>query len=359
MQDNGIKLAEPSVNACVDLRKDTAEKSSEKPERPRRIFSGIQPTGVPHIGNYFGAIKPWVEMQERYGNIILSVVDLHSITVPHQPRTLRQNIRSMVACLLACGIDPDRTILFQQSSVHQHAELAWVLGCLTTMPRLQHLPQWKQKSESMKEVPLGLFTYPVLQAADILLYKATDVPVGDDQVKHIELARVLARTFNAKFGYTFPEPTARVGEYKRLKSLRNPMNKMSKSDPDPKSRIDLNDSPEDIRNKFKKAVSDSTPMMTYDPELRPGVSNLIDIEAAFRDAFSEEITEEVMFLDTLALKTRVAEVVVQQLETIRKEFVRIDTDKGYVEEVLKKGQMKATEIAEETYAQVKAYVGLS
>ncbi|KAG8281611.1 Tryptophan--tRNA ligase, mitochondrial [Homalodisca vitripennis] len=172
----------------------------------KRVFSAIQPSGVLHLGNYFGAVQKWVELQNEGNDVLYSIVDLHSITVPQNPEELRSKILLMTASLLACGIDPSKSVLFQQSKVHQHTELAWVLSCNATMARLSHLPQFKEKSASMKEVPLGLYIYPVLMAADILLYRATHVPVGEDQVQHLQLAADIVRTFNHHYGETFPYP---------------------------------------------------------------------------------------------------------------------------------------------------------
>lgn len=171
---------------------------------PRKIFSGVQPTGSLHIGNYLGAVKRWVELQNSGEDVTYCIVDLHSITLPQEPELLRLNSLRMAATLLACGIDPTKATLFVQSGVPQHAELSWILGCMTTMARLTHLPQYKEKSAKLKEIPLGLYIYPVLQAADIMLYKATHVPVGEDQVQHLQLAQSLARAFNNRFGSTFP-----------------------------------------------------------------------------------------------------------------------------------------------------------
>uniref|UniRef100_A0AAV2K3H6 tryptophan--tRNA ligase n=1 Tax=Knipowitschia caucasica TaxID=637954 RepID=A0AAV2K3H6_KNICA len=171
-----------------------------------RVFSGIQPTGVPHLGNFLGALENWVSLQHEFPVVVFSIVDLHSITVPQEPHQLRANVLDMAASLLACGIDPHKAILFQQSQVSEHTELSWILGCLTSMPRLRHLPQWKMKSKQKNEGSVGLYTYPVLQAADILLYKSTHVPVGEDQLQHLELAQDLARIFNHRFGDLFPEP---------------------------------------------------------------------------------------------------------------------------------------------------------
>ncbi|KAJ8982068.1 hypothetical protein NQ317_001477 [Molorchus minor] len=192
-----------------------------KREFPRKILSGIQPTGAIHLGNYLGAIAQWVKLQNQNEDMILSIADLHSMTISHDPKALSRNILEITATLLGCGIDPERVILFQQSAVPAHTELCWCLGCISTMARLSHLPQYKEKSKDLKDIPLGLFVYPILQAADILAYKATHVPVGEDQVQQIELTQDLARMFNNRFGNTFPIPHTMITgtEYARLRSL--------------------------------------------------------------------------------------------------------------------------------------------
>ncbi|KAK7107665.1 tryptophan--tRNA ligase, mitochondrial-like [Littorina saxatilis] len=339
-------------------------KATTKPKQfadcPPRVFSGIQPTGIPHIGNYVGAIRNWVDLQHKFDSILLCVVDLHSITVPQDPKELRQSIFDMAACLIACGIDPEKSILFQQSTVLQHAELAWVLGCQCTLPRLEHLPQWKEKSQKCKEPGLGLFTYPVLQAADILLYKATDVPVGEDQIHHIELTRHLARSFNRKYSLVFPHCKATIGDVAKIRSLRNPEAKMSKSEADPLSRIELNDTPDKIAEKIKKAITDCSSEVTYEPENRPGVANLIDIHMAFSGEFAETICEDAYLkaMDTGMFKTRVTEVVVETLKPISDTILRLQQDKGYLEKVLKNGQQQAEVIAEQTMREVREGLGL-
>lgn len=324
------------------------------------MFSGIQPTGVPHIGNYVGAIKNWVALQQEYSSVILCIVDLHSITVPQDPQQLRQNIFDVAACLIACGIDPEKSILFQQSQVPEHAELAWMLGCLCTLPKLQHLPQWKEKSAKYKDPGLGLFTYPVLQAADILLYKATDVPVGEDQIHHIELTRHLAKSFNRGYGVIFPSPKALIGDVPKIRSLRNPATKMSKSELNQMSHIELTDTPDAITEKIKKAVTDLTSEVTYDPETRPGVSNLIDIHMAFTGQFAEEICEDAFLnaLDTGLYKRKVSEVVIEGLRPISDTIRRLQTDRGHLEKVLRSGQERARAIAVETMSEVRRAMGL-
>ncbi|KAJ8339895.1 hypothetical protein SKAU_G00345280 [Synaphobranchus kaupii] len=288
-----------------------------------RVFSGIQPTGVPHLGNYLGALESWVGLQEGYSSVLYSIVDLHAITMPQEPGQLRDNILNMAATLLACGINPAHSILFQQSQVSEHAELSWILGCLTSMPRLRHLPQWKMKSKDKKEGSVGLFTYPVLQAADILLYRSTHVPVGEDQVQHLELAQDVARIFNKQHGELFPIPQALLSASPRVKSLRDPTSKMSKSDPQSLATVGLSDSPDDIVLKFRKAVTDFTSEVTFDPERRPGVSNLVAIHAAVCGWTVEEAVRSAQGLETAQYKLLVADAVIHKVAPIRVEIARL------------------------------------
>ncbi|XP_036416376.1 tryptophan--tRNA ligase, mitochondrial isoform X1 [Colossoma macropomum] len=324
-----------------------------------RVFSGIQPTGVPHLGNYLGALESWVSMQNEYSSVLYSIVDLHSITQPQDPQLLRDNILDMAASLLACGIDPTRSVLFQQSVVSEHAELSWILGCLTSMPRLRHLPQWKMKSKQKSEGSVGLYTYPVLQAADILLYKSTHVPVGEDQIQHLELAQDLARIFNNKYGEFFPEPRALLSSTRKVKSLRDPTSKMSKSDPQNLATIFLTDTPEDIVFKIRRAVTDFTSEVTFDPEGRPGVANLVSLHAAVSGQTVEHVVSLARGLDTGKYKNLVAEAVVQRLEPIRLEIQRLRADRGHLESVLAEGGAKARSLAAPVMKEVRKLVGFS
>ncbi|XP_013383599.1 tryptophan--tRNA ligase, mitochondrial [Lingula anatina] len=325
---------------------------------PPTVFSGIQPTGIPHIGNYLGAIKNWVHMQNTHQRVLFCIVDLHSVTLPQNPNALRQSIFDTAACLLACGIDPDKAILFQQSDVPQHSELCWAFTCLTTLPRIQSLPQWKEKSEKYaKDINVGLMTYPILQAADILLYKGTEVPVGEDQIPHVELAQDLARIFNYRFGEFFPKASAVIPKSARIKSLRTPTSKMSKSEIDVKSRIDLTDSPEVIRGKIKKAVTDFTPEIFYDPDNRPGISNLMDIHAAFTGLSSDEITEQNKLKNTVGYKSEVADIVTQYLTPIREKVLRLREQPEYVQQILDRGAERAGDIAQENWMQIRKLMG--
>ncbi|OWF47575.1 tryptophan--tRNA ligase, mitochondrial-like [Mizuhopecten yessoensis] len=324
---------------------------------PERVFSGIQPTGIPHIGNYFGAIKNWIRLQDTHSSVMYSIVDLHSVTVPQDPAILRENIMSMTACLLACGIDPDRGILFQQSQVPYHTELAWILGCQCTLSRLAHLPTWKEKSAATKDALLGLYTYPVLQAADILLYKGTEVPVGEDQFCHIELARALAKLFNNRFGHLFPQPSILLTDLPRIKSFRQPDKKMSKSEANPNSRIDLTDSPDEIRRKVKKAVVDSHSELTYDTDNRPGISNLIGLECAITQKSPSQVCEENTGVLTGQYKLKLADLLIEELTPIRLQMERLLSDRHHLSGVIKKGRDRAMEIAEPNIAEVKSLVG--
>ncbi|KAL0126675.1 hypothetical protein PUN28_005211 [Cardiocondyla obscurior] len=323
-------------------------------EYPKRIFSGIQPTGSVHLGNYFGAIQRWVELQNSGEAVLCSIADLHSITLPQDPQKLRENVMLITATLLACGIDFKKSILFEQSKVSMHTELCWVLCTITTMARLAHLPQFKEKSESLKNVPLGLFIYPVLQAADILLYKATHVPVGQDQAQHIQLAQDLAQIFNRKFGQTFPIPHALISDNRsqKIKSLREPTKKMSKSHTDSKSRLNILDEPDVLLEKIKKSVTDFTSEITYEPDKRQGVSNLINIHSLFTGKTPEEICKEAASLNTGQYKLLLADIVIEKLSPIRNNILRLTKEPAYLNEILKEGADRATELATNCWTEV-------
>ncbi|XP_024426061.1 tryptophan--tRNA ligase, mitochondrial isoform X1 [Desmodus rotundus] len=325
----------------------------------RRVFSGIQPTGIPHLGNYLGAIESWVSLQDEPGSVLYSIVDLHSITVPQDPAVLRQSVLDMTAALLACSINPEKSILFQQSQVAEHTQLSWILTCMVRLPRLQHLHQWKAKTARQKhDGTAGLLTYPVLQAADILLYKSTHVPVGEDQVQHMELVQDLARGFNKKYGEFFPEPKSILTSMKKVKSLRDPSAKMSKSDPDKLATVRITDSPEEIVQKFRKAVTDFTSEVTYDPASRPGVSNLVAIHSAVSGLPVEEVVRQSAGIDTARYKLLVADAVIEKFAPIKSELEKLKLDKDHLEKVLQVGSAKAKELACPIFHEVKKLVGL-
>ncbi|KAI8331281.1 tryptophanyl-tRNA synthetase [Choanephora cucurbitarum] len=355
--------------------------TNQAAKKAHRVFSGIQPTGTPHLGNYLGALANWARLQEAdpiTGEIPLnyySIVDLHAITMPQKPDTLRQAKLEVAATLLACGVDPKRSVLFEQSRVRSHTELAWIFNCITPVGWLGRMTQWKAKMEKGSSaghaqsladetltsgLKMGLFDYPVLQAADILLYKGTHVPVGEDQIQHIELARDIAGVFNKAFGYTFPKPNVIVPPAaKRVMSLREPNSKMSKSDPSDYSRLNLIDSPQLIKSKISKATTDGIRGVTYDPVERPGVSNLLSIYAAMRDIEIEDAVKECVDISsTKDFKERVAEAIIERIQPIQSELVRLQKDQGYVRNVLDEGAEKANEVAEETMEQVYKAVGL-
>ncbi|KAJ9583201.1 hypothetical protein L9F63_022448 [Diploptera punctata] len=334
--------------------------SKEDCKWPNRIFSGIQPTGSMHLGNYFGAVKRWVELQNAGGDVIYSIADLHSITLPQDPKELHKNILKIAATILACGIDPDKSILFQQSKVAEHTQLCWVLGCLMTMPRLAQVSTYKEKAASLKEIPLGLYIYPVLQTADILLYRATHVPVGEDQTQNLQLANHLAKIFNNRFGETFPVPKPMMSDssISRIKSLRDPSKKMSKSDKDPKSRIELTDTSNVILEKCKKAITDFTSEVTYDPTNRPGVANLITIHSLLTGLDPMEICAQSKGIETARYKLMLADVIQSKLEPIRRRVEEMMSEPQYIEQALQRGAEKASVIAEETWLDVKSKVGL-
>lgn len=325
------------------------------------IFSGIQPTGVIHLGNYLGAVRQWVDLQENC-NPIYSIVDLHSITLPYDHKTLPNSILTMAATLIACGIDPSKSILYQQSKVLEHSSLCWVLTCLTTIPQLNRFPQFKEKSAVFKNksVPTGLFLYPALQTADILLYKTTHVPVGEDQYAHINLAADLANLFNNKYGKTFPIPKAikAPDTIARIKSLRNPSSKMSKSEQDKRSRIELLDSPSEIREIIKKSVTDCTSEVYFDPINRPGVSNLMTIHHALTEKSYETIRKDCEHIDTGKYKLLLADVIIEYLKPIRLKTLQLLNEKQYLISILNQGSDKASERAKHTLEVVYKKIGI-
>ncbi|KAL2862965.1 30S ribosomal protein S10, mitochondrial precursor [Aspergillus lucknowensis] len=336
------------------------------------IFSGIQPTAVPHLGNYLGALREWSRLQNRGTldtKLIFSIVDLHALTVPQEGRQLRNWRKEAFATLLAVGLDPTRSTIFYQSSVPQHAELFWILSTVASTGYLSRMTQWKSKlqlpedasldsSEVRSKLRLGLFSYPVLQAADILVHRATHVPVGDDQRQHLEFARHIANSFNRIYGPIFPSPEAVISPAKRVMSLKEPTLKMSKSHPDERSRINLTDSLEDVRIKVKAALTDSEPGISYDPIRRPGVSNLIEIISHLEGRTCHEIALSYESTSLRVLKDDVANKICRVLAPIREKYYSLMSDGDHLDTVAEKGARDARANAETTMKKVREVMGL-
>jgi tryptophanyl-tRNA synthetase len=328
-----------------------------------RVFSGIQPTGNLHLGNYLGAIRNWVAMQDAH-ECIYCVVDLHAITVAQDPKVLRQGIREMTAALLASGIDPGRSVLFAQSNVRVHAELAWVLMCTARMGWLNRMTQFKEKSGKDREgASVGLFTYPVLQAADILAYKATHVPVGDDQKQHLELARDIAQKFNTDFGvelFPMPEPVIE-GPATRVMSLRDGSAKMSKSDPSDAARINLTDDADTIAQKIKRARTDADALPGEVAGLagRPEAANLVGLMAALTGSSADGVLRDWGGQGFGAFKPALAEAMVAAISPITARFNELRHDTPTLDAVLADGAARARAIAEPVLAEVHRVIGFS
>lgn len=334
---------------------------SEIKERKKVIFSGIQPTGVPTLGNYIGAIKNWSELQDEY-NCAYCVVDMHAITVRQDPKVLKKQALDMFALILACGIDPQKSITFIQSHVPQHAQLSWVLSCFTQFGELSRMTQFKDKSAKHSDnINAGLFTYPVLMAADILLYQADLVPVGVDQKQHLELARDIATRFNNVNGNTFTVPDGYIPKLgAKVMSLADPSKKMSKSDENPNGYISILDKPETIVKKFKRAVTDSDMEIRY-AEGKDGINNLMSIYSVVTGSTYEEIEREFEGKGYGYFKEQVGNAVAEHLSPIRENFNRISSDKSYLEQCYKMGAENASRIADRTLKKVykkSGFVGL-
>lgn len=322
----------------------------------QRIFSGIQPSGNIHIGNYLGAIKNWVALQDKFESIFC-VVDLHAITVPQNPEELRKKTIEIAKIYLAAGIDTQESTIFVQSHVSEHTELAWILNTITKIPELERMTQFKDKSsENKQNINAGLFNYPVLMAADILLYDTNLVPVGEDQLQHVEIARALARRFNTTFGETFviPEPHI-VKEGMRIMGLDDPTKKMSKSASSELNYIALTDTPEKIREKIKRAVTDSGKDIKYADD-KPAIKNLINIYALLDNAKPQDIEESYKGKSYSEFKADLAEVIVDFLADFQKKYNAIDDNE--VLKMLEAGKEKAKVLAEKKMTEVKEKVGL-
>ncbi|MEO1091674.1 MAG: tryptophan--tRNA ligase [Pseudomonadota bacterium] len=325
-----------------------------------RIFSGVQPTHGLTLGNYLGAIRNWARLQDSF-ECIYCIVDLHALTVVQDREAMRANTLEIAAALLACGIDPERSTLFVQSNVRAHSELAWIFNCITPLGWLNRMTQFKEKAGKNREnAPVGLYAYPVLQAADILAYKATHVPVGEDQKQHLELSRDVAGAFNRKYAEGFfplPEPLI-LGEAARVMSLRDGTKKMSKSDASDMSRINLTDDADTIALKFQKAKSDALPGLSVDPDTRPEATNLLTLYAALADRPVADVAGEFADASFSHFKTELAALAVDKLAPINAEMRRLGDDPGYVQDVLRRGAERASAVAEPVLAEVRDSVGL-
>jgi len=330
---------------------------------PKRILSGMQPTGGLHLGNYLGALKNWVALQDSGAECFYCVVDMHAITMPHDASTLPDKVRSAAAAYMASGVDPQRSAIFAQSSVPAHAELAWIFQCAARLGWLERMTQFKDKAGSDKErASVGLFTYPVLQAADILVYKATHVPVGEDQKQHLELSRDIAarfmRDYDADGFFPFPEPYIQ-GPGARIMSLKDGSKKMSKSDPSDLSRINLSDDADTIARKIKKAKTDPEPLPDNPDALaaRPEAANLVGIYAALAETSRDAVIAEYGGQGFGAFKPALAELAVEKLAPVSGEYARLMNDPAEIDRVLTQGGEKARAVANPVVTDAKRLVG--
>lgn len=320
-----------------------------------RTFSGIQPTGgIPHLGNYIGALRNWVALQDTTDGIYC-IVDLHALSVPRDPGEVGRATLDMARVLLAVGIDPERSTLFVQSRVREHSELAWFMQCVTAYGELRRMTQFKDKSESNEFVSSALFTYPTLMAADIVLYDTDIVPVGDDQRQHLEITRDVTQRFNSRFGDVLVVPEAQISEVgARIMDLQNPGNKMSKSADSPQGTVQLDDTSDEIARKFKRAVTDNDAEVRFDPVTKPGVSNLLSILAAANG--TDPADEAVNYTQYGPLKADTAEAVIELIRPVQKRMAELDD--GTVTELLTVGEERAREKASEVMERVRRAVGL-
>ena len=326
-------------------------------ERKPRVLSLIQPTSVPTLGNYLGAFKNWKKMSAD-NDCIFGVADLHAITVRQEPAQFRRLSTEMFALFLALGLDPEKSILFMQSHVPQHAQLGWLLNCYTQFGEAARMTQFKEKSQKHADnINIGLFAYPTLMAADILLYQANYVPVGADQKQHLELTRNIAERFNGIYGDTFTVPEPYIGQVgARVMSLQSPTQKMSKSDPNPKGSVFLLDTPDKIMKKFKSAVTDSEAVVRCAPG-KDGINNLLAIYACCTGKTMEESEAEFAGKGYGEFKTAVAEAVIEELRPVRENFDRVMGDKAYIEECMKKGAESASRLAQRTLSKCMKKIG--
>ncbi len=327
-------------------------------EQKKVIFSGMQPSGVITLGNYLGALKNWTNLQEEY-NCLYCIVDMHAITVRQDPATLRKNARDLLMLYIAAGLDPEKNIIYMQSHVSAHAELAWILNCFTYMGELSRMTQFKDKSNKHSDnINVGLFAYPSLMAADILLYQTDLVPVGVDQKQHLELTRDIAIRFNNAYGETFrvPEPyISKVGA--KIMSLQEPTKKMSKSDEDINATLSILDDPDTIVRKFKRAVTDSDAAVRYDELQKPGISNLMTIYSVITGMGMDQIEAEFEGKGYGDFKLKVAEAVTEELRPLQEKFKALSKDKAYIDTIIKKNAETANYLATKTLRKVQKKVG--
>jgi tryptophanyl-tRNA synthetase len=328
----------------------------------QRVLSGVQPTGSLHLGNYLGAIRTWVNEQYQYENYFF-IADLHAITVPHDPKTLAHNTYNLAALYLACGLDTDYTTIFVQSHISAHAELAWLFNCITPLNWLQRMIQFKEKAiKQGEEVSIGLLDYPVLQAADILLYQADRVPVGEDQKQHLELTRDIAARFNFQFGspdapiLKIPEPLIRA-EGARVMSLTDGTKKMSKSDPSELSRINLLDAPDVIRNKIKRCKTDPTRGLTFDDPNRPECHNLLILYSLLSGQSKETVAANCAEMGWGQFKPLLTDVMIESLKPIQSRYHDLTDDRSHIDAVLRQGREAAEAIAQKTLQAAKDALG--
>lgn len=323
-----------------------------------RIFSGIQPTGDIHIGNYLGAIKQWLEFQDK-AECIFCIVDLHALTVPYDPKKLKEQVMEKAVAYLASGINPEKSIIFVQSEVKEHTELCWLLNTVAPVGDLTRMTQYKEKAKKFKNnLNAGLLNYPLLMAADILLYQTDAVPVGEDQKQHVELTRTIARKFNQKFGQTLKVPEVKLPKSgARIMSLQNPARKMSKTD-GPESYIGLFDEPEAIKQKIMRAVTDTGKVIKYDPKKKAGISNLLTIYSLLSDKTIKEVENKFKGKGYADFKKALAELTINYLEPFRRKRKELLSREVYVKEILSQGSRKAKTIADSTMYEVRKNMGL-
>lgn len=323
-----------------------------------RVLSGVRPTSLLHIGNYFGAIAQWIEMQQKH-ECYFFIADLHAITEPFDHKELAENTLRVAASYIAAGLDPQRCLLYVQSHIPEHTELAWIFSTLVPLGELERMAQYKELSSKYgSSVNAGILTYPALMAADILMYKANAVPVGEDQKQHVELTRTIARKFNSKFGKVFPEPVAIIGKSgARIKSLTNPAKKMSKSE-EPSSQLGIFDSPDTIKKKILSAVTDSGSEIKFDEKNKPAISNLLTIYHLFSGSSISAIEREFTGKGYSAFKSSLAELIAEKLKPMQQEQKRLLKGKSELISILSKGTEKAREEAQTTLAEAKKKMGL-